>query len=405
MQFGIERFQEMIRPSRQSLWLPELCRKRIRGYADSIMELSKELNIPDAGIGFDRQSVLEGRILAENRDLLCDSLNTIAELMENVAEEISSYIPLETRKRKLVTNALREEGIKVKDAYYLPKEKGKTGIGLDMYCYSTERIPLQRISDLLSVILRKNLQPSISGSEYIDREEKVYVFVEEAPFLVMTGFSKVTKNNESISGDNYSVLDSEDGKTDILISDGTGSGEEAFNNSRKVIELLEKMLEAGYDRRKAVKMLNMAFCAIEQEKNHPTLDLCSVDLYDGSCQIMKFGAAATFLKRGMDVEILSGVSLPLGMTRNISVNEIHSQLRDGDFLIMMTDGVLDALDEQEYEVTMQKIISTVTEQNPEGIAERILQTVLCLDGGRILDDMMVLTAGFWKDTRKERHIN
>lgn len=120
---------------------------------------------------------------------------------------------------------------------------------------------------------------------------------------------------------------------------------------------------------------------------------------------MKFGAAATFLKRGMDVEILSGVSLPLGMTRNISVNEIHSQLRDGDFLIMMTDGVLDALDEQEYEVTMQKIISTVTEQNPEGIAERILQTVLCLDGGRILDDMMVLTAGFWKDTRKERHIN
>lgn len=400
MQFGFERFQEKIRPSRQSMWLPALCRQRIMGYADSIMELSRELNAADVTKGFDRQSMIEGKIFADNRDLLCDSLSAIAGLMENVAEEISSYLPLEDRKKKLIMNILREEGIRVKDAYYLPKAKGKTAIGLDMYAEDSAQISVQDLSELLSVLLKRNLQPSVAGPAFVGREERVYVFVEETPFLVMTGYSKITKNSENISGDNYSILESEDGKKDILISDGTGSGEEAFNSSRKVIELLEKMLETGYEREAAVRMLNMAFCAMEQEKNNPTLDMCSIDLYDGSCEIYKSGAAATFIKRGMEVEILSGISLPLGMTREEKSAKINTQLKSGDFVIMMTDGLLDALDEHEYEVTMQKIISTVTEQNPEGIAERILQTVLCLDGGRILDDMTVLVAGFWKSAGK-----
>lgn len=101
----------------------------------------------------------------------------------------------------------------------------------------------------------------------------------------------------------------------MLLSDGTGAGEDASRGSGRVLDLMEKMLEAGFDTEESVNMLNSALYAQNEEEDHPTVDICSLDLYSGECEICKVGGAATFLKESGRTECIGGESLPLGISR------------------------------------------------------------------------------------------
>lgn len=107
-------------------------------------------------------------------------------------------------------------------------------------------------------------------------------------------------------------FEADDGNFTIVLSDGMGSGEEACRDSEAVADMTETMLEAGLPLEMAVQLVNSAVASEGKEGNMPTLDLCSVDLYEGSCRFMKTGAAASFIKRGSIVEKIDGGTLPLG---------------------------------------------------------------------------------------------
>ena len=74
-----------------------------------------------------------------------------------------------------------------------------------------------------------------------------------------------------------------------------------------------------------------------------------MDLYSGACELVKLGAAATFIKRGKSVEILQTEALPIGMFREVTPIALENNLTDGDMIIMMTDGILKAFAEVDKE--------------------------------------------------------
>ena len=159
---------------------------------------------------------------------------------------------------------------------------------------------------------------------------------------------------------------------------------------------MEKMLEAGFDTEESVNMLNSALYAQNEEEDHPTVDICSLDLYSGECEICKVGGAATFLKESGRTECIGGESLPLGIFQKAQTEVRVRQLAAGDLLIMMTDGVLDAL-EDDCEERMRNRIDMLEEQNPQEIAEKILSYAICSCGGRIRDDMTVFVLCLWEN--------
>ena len=212
----------------------------------------------------------------------------------------------------------------------------------------------------------------------------------------MTGFARAVKEDETVSGDNYAVVESEKGRITVMLSDGTGSGEIAGKDSGRVLDLMEKMLEAGYGTDTAINMVNSALFALGEDKNHPTLDICEVDLYQGSCTLRKVGGAATFLKSGEDVEQLSTGSLPLGIFQQIEAEPITRLLQDGDYLIMVSDGVVDAFRNEAYEESMVSAIREIRDSNPVEIADRLLRIALRACGGKIQDDMTIGVIGIWE---------
>ena len=95
------------------------------------------------------------------------------------------------------------------------------------------------------------------------------------------------------------------------------------------------------------------------------------------------------------METLAAGSLPLGIFQKIEAAPIKRQLQDGDYLIMVSDGVTDAFGGEDYS-TMSSFLAGIAEQNPGEIAEKLLRAAICAGGGRIADDMTVAVIGIWE---------
>ena len=145
-------------------------------------------------------------------------------------------------------------------------------------------------------------------------------------------------------------------------------------------------------------MVNTAFFATGEDRNHPTLDLCSLNLYSGACEFRKVGAAASFLKKETGVELLAEGNLPLGVFQQTNIQPITRILKDGDYLFLMSDGVIDAFSGQGYEGAVCRAIGEMREQNPGELAEKLLRMALIAAGGRVRDDMTIAVIGVWENS-------
>ena len=375
-----------------------LCRQKLMGYAESFEELGKSFRQEIRITGEDRQNILEKCMLWQSRQIMGDHLQEVARIMERVAGEELGYRPLEEKKQKGLVQALKSEGITAKDLCYVQKEEtdgGTSGISMTL---STERsgCKASQAADMLTVLLGKRLQPSPGSPYLIEKEPHCFLFTEEPGYVALTGVSRALKEGEKISGDQYTMLESEKGRLILLLSDGTGAGEDAGRGSGRVLDLMEKMLEAGFDTEASVNMLNSALYAQNEEGDHPTVDICSLDLYTGECEICKVGGVATFIKGSSGTEYIGGESLPLGIFQKAQTERNMRTLKPGEMLVMMTDGVLDAL-EDDCEERMRNRIDMLEEQNPQEIAEKILSYAICSCGGRIRDDMTVFVLCLWEN--------
>ncbi len=374
----------------------DLCRRRLLNYADSFYELARSYDREFCSGEEDRQTVLSERRLWENRQILKSHLNEMAKIMTEVACEVLCYRPMEDKKKRLIVRAMHEEGIRVENPCYISRDDGNESVVLTMSTEKRAGASAEEAADMISVLLDRRLQLSASSPFVIDRNPQSFILEKEARFLALTGFARAIKENETVSGDNYAVLEAERGRLTVMLSDGTGSGEQAGKDSEQVLDLTEKFLEAGYSTDAAVKMINTALFAMGEDKNHPTLDICEIDLYSGSCELRKVGGAATFLKREREIEQLSESNLPLGIFQQAQLQPIQRGLRDGDYLVMVSDGVVDAFEELDYENTMCAVLAEMKEQNPGELADKLLREALIAAGGRIKDDMTVGVIGIWE---------
>lgn len=381
----------------QTMQVSDLCRRRLLGYADSFHELARSYDREFEPGEEDRKTVLMERRLWESRQIISGHLDEMAKIMAQAAYEALAFSPMEGKKKRLLTHALAEEGICVEGPSYLPREDGRKAIVLTMSTHGGAKVPAEDAADMISVLLDRRLSLSVGSPCLVESLPQSFILEEEAGYLVLTGFAKAIKENESVSGDNYAVLESEKGKMTVMLSDGTGSGEKAGRDSERVLDLMEKMLEAGYGTDAAVNMVNTALFAAGEDDNHPTLDICDIDLYEGSCQLRKIGGAVTFLKRDGEVEQMAAGNLPLGIFGQMEIQPVSVKLQDGDYLIMVSDGVIDAFGGADYEKTTGDIIAGIQDSNPGEIAERLLRMAVCAGGGRIRDDMTVGVIGIWEN--------
>ena len=401
--------QAVVKDDNRIAIISEYGRQRLLNYAESFRDLAdlfeEEEDLTEQGSvrTDDRRDYLWQRKLQENQGLLAEHLKEMAHIMAEVAKTTYAYRPMGERRYRQMAKLLKESGIQLKSFCELEHEDRHLEISLTMKTVSEkyarlgeqEHISVEDVADFISVAMNTRLRAAKSAPMYLTPEWNTYYFVEEPNFYLLTGTAKAVKETEKVSGDNYSFYEGDDGKMTIILSDGMGSGEKACRDSGRVIELTERLLEAGFRKEAAIQMINGALASSGQEENLSTLDICDMNLYTGECEFIKVGAACTYIKRGRLVDRLSAQNFPLGVFGQLEPEVMHRTLQNGDYVIMLSDGILDALSQGIGEEVLPEIIGKMDYSNPNEIANQILTYCLAQSKGQVRDDMTVLVTGVW----------
>ena len=275
-------------------------------------------------------------------------------------------------------------------------DEGRYELHLTVKAVKGQCITTRELAREAGICLGRTMAPQQGERPLLGEEYATVACVEEARFHTLQGVAKIGKNCETISGDTFLLTDLPGGKKGAAISDGMGSGEKACQESTMVVEMLEELLEAGFPAKTAIQIMNTALVIGRDEVRFSTVDVSLFDLYSGVCEFVKAGASATFIRRKDRVERIVSTTLPIGVIREIEIDVERRQLENGDFVVMVTDGVMDALPAGEQEELMETFLLETATNNPKELAHHLLGRVLERSGELPTDDMTILAVGIWK---------
>ncbi|MCI9216457.1 SpoIIE family protein phosphatase [Lachnospiraceae bacterium 42-17] len=343
-----------------------------------------------------KQKLVWNNKLVENREGYASQLEKFAKTLRYTTRELDAGIFEDEHLEKKIKTYLRKSGVKMLSSVFYITPQGKYEIHLTIKASKGHVIPVKELAAEVGNLVGRTMMPEQGERPIVGDEYCTITCIEGARFHTLQGIAKIGKDCDKISGDTFLLTDLPGGRKGVALSDGMGSGQEAFQESTMVVELLEELLNAGFPVKTAVQLMNTALVIGREEVRFSTIDVSLFDLYSGSCEFVKAGAATTYIKREEEIEKLHSVTLPIGVIQDIEIDTQARKLESGDFVIMVTDGVLDALPSGEQDRLMIGFLEEADMQNPKEMAHYILEKVLEYSNEAPVDDMTVLVVGIWK---------
>ncbi|MCD8120973.1 MAG: SpoIIE family protein phosphatase [Clostridiales bacterium] len=331
----------------------------------------------------------------ESRDTVMVQFRELASLLGEFAHQMEQATDVTGRREAGVKQFFREHHMIVEHMMMLEYENRQREAYLTVRTQGNRCVTAKEAALLFGKAVGGGWYVPPDTRSLITKQVSVIRLAQIGQYRTLWGVAGCPRAGESVSGDNYFCVEEASGQAVFGLSDGMGSGVAASTESRKVIELVQQLLETGFSARAALKMTNTVLLLTGAEQHPATLDLCCIDLHAGVLDMMKMGAAATFVIEKEQVHIVEAGDLPAGAVNGVEPTLISRKLWDGDQIVMMTDGVLDVCPGENKELVMQQFLGEVNEESPQGLAERVLEFARRQERAD-RDDMTVLTAGIWK---------
>ena len=334
--------------------------------------------------------------MAQSREAIAGQFLEVASIIENFSKDLYESVGLDQKQYDDIIAYMKSHHLDVKHISLVEKRNHRQDYFITLRTKRGRCITTKEAAAVLGDVLHRRMKPMEGTKNIVSEDYEVLCFVEDTNFKVLTGLAKTPKTNETVSGDNFSFLSLSGGEFIITLSDGMGVGEQACGESQSVVELMEKFMEAGFKEDSAIKLINSVLVLRADQQICSTIDMSVIDLHTGMCDFIKIGAAATFIKRKDLVEVITSTTMPIGVLNDVDMDGVSKKLYDGDYIIMVSDGVLDCIKEPYKEGYVSKLISQIKVSNPQEIANKLLEAAMDQNENIAIDDMTVLVAGIWK---------
>ncbi len=337
--------------------------------------------------------------VGESRGLVSQQLKSMSKVISNLASELNTDIEFKADIENQLILELSKAGIRNSDAIVYENRYGKYEISLSYKGCGGRRNCIGNVEKIVSAVVNRRMLKDGSQCGLNSKTNMCTIkLVEEETYKVITGVARMSKHEKYVSGDNYTFINSGDGKYIAALSDGMGTGHKACIQSKATINLIEQFMESGFDKDTTVKLINSLLVLKSNDDSFATIDMSVVDLYEGEVEFVKVGAAPTFIKRNEFVEIVKTASLPAGIMSDVELELVHKKIDNGDFIIMLSDGIIDSFQATPDSIkAVQGILQNMTSKNPQKIADDLLEEALCVCNDKVpVDDMMVMVAKVWK---------
>lgn len=340
-----------------------------------------------------RQNVIYKNKLKESRRVIAMQLLEMSKVLGESVDDTYDLRSISGEEMTMLVSRLRDVGIILKKAVRLENRRGISEIIVTMRARRGTCVSTREVTRIINRVFDKDIELVKDKKRVVSTDMETYRFKERPNFFVMHGLAKASYDN--VSGDNFSCVSLDSGQTLLGISDGMGTGIRAYKDSEMVLELIENLMMSGFGEETTLKLVNTLFVLEGENISPATVDMSIIDMYSGVCDFLKLGAATTYVKRGNWVETLRSTSLPMGGEECIDIESATKKLYDGDFVIMMSDGIVETAAKLNKEDEIGEIILRAKPGKPQDMADKILRDAIEVLGNKKEDDMTVFVTGIW----------
>ncbi|MBI9035751.1 MAG: SpoIIE family protein phosphatase, partial [Bacteroidales bacterium] len=187
--------------------------------------------------------------------------------------------------------------------------------------------------------------------------------------------AKTNKNNSLDGGDTIEFIERPNGGFSVVMADAHATGKMAKVISSMVVRKTISLLAEGIRDSAAAKGAS-DYLYTERNGDFPAyLNILSVDLLTNTLVITRNNPLPILISHGERIEFLSGESLPIGVSRDISPVISEMPLKAGMTTIMYTSGIQTSGNRYGLDLDICTLVESILEeQNP--LATEIADTLL-----------------------------
>ncbi len=271
--------------------------------------------------------------ITEMRRILTDQFSGMSDFLYGLSENISQSRTRDKGKSAYLKTALRDSGIPVErlDCFFF---RGR--VTVEIFLFQEDRTYIKKIRPLIEFVTKRRFdEPETENSG----TSLFLLFREKAAYTVKSGYSQRSMKAGNLCGDTVGIFTSDCGFLNYLISDGMGTGSRAAIDSNLVTSVIEKLICSSFSYESACKTVNNALIMKSTDESTATVDAVQINPYNCNAVFYKAGGTLSLIRSGDSVSVIEKVSLPLGIIRNTLPVREEKELKKGDIILMLSDGV------------------------------------------------------------------
>lgn len=328
-----------------------------------------------------RREVLRRSDAVTTRNLISRQYKELDILLSGMAETIDEgFAFLEPEEEKIVAE-LDKHDITPYEVSVIENAAG----GCEVYLRLPPIIKHTTVEGIISAVLERPIS-------FEKTEHGISKYRSRPRLDVETAVLQLPQDGCSVNGDSLTIL-RENGQLYAILADGMGSGTDAKYESASTLRLLTGFLKAGFSVSTSLGMLNSSMCLNMNNDMYSTVDLLAVNLYTGEAELYKIGSAETVINTGDEVRAISSVSAPIGILSDIKFDKKKLKLREGDIVLMMTDGITEAGYAASRTDWIKNIIIRPFD-DMEKLTHEVMDTALSKSRNLAKDDMSIIAIRF-----------
>ncbi len=186
---------------------------------------------------------------------------------------------------------------------------------------------------------------------------------------------------ESIGGDFYDFVRLDEEHVGVAVGDVTGKGVPAALFMARLVSDLRLVVQKCRSPADVVIELNKTLVERSRRGMFVTFQYGILNASDGSFIYANAGHLP-FLHVGAGAArvtlLQDGKGIPMGIASELPLQEAHAQLEPGDFVVLITDGIVEARSESGDEYSLDRTIRTLQaeKKDPHAVVDTLLQDVM-----------------------------
>jgi phosphoserine phosphatase RsbU/P len=199
----------------------------------------------------------------------------------------------------------------------------------------------------------------------------------------------------TIGGDLYDFLPYDDKCIGIAMGDVSGKAAPAALYAALISGIMRAATSQMLSPADMLKQLNDSLQERKMDSQYVTMLFAVWNDEKQTLQIANAGAVQPLFCRAGQVETVEAEGFPLGMFKDVSYEEFTLSTRPGDAIVFFSDGIVDAVNENEEMFGTERLIALVTSQltnSAERMVDAIYKELFAFQGGveRFDDETVVV---------------